>query len=116
MKKQPRILLVVLLMTLVVFVGQSRAQEMGRWIVTIQGPAEEAVIRAGGIVDHVFELIPAIAIRIPDAALPGLARNPTVVKIEPDVEVTALPKPSEPPGQAKKPPKPPPEQPEEVLP
>ena len=105
MKRQARIVLAVLLIMFVVFVGQSSAQEMGRWIVTIQGPAEQAVIRAGGIVDHVFELIPAIAIRIPDAAVPGLKRNPTVVSIEPDVVVTALPKPPSPPGQDKKPPK-----------
>jgi subtilisin family serine protease len=96
--------LALLFMMLVVLVGQSSAQDMGRYIVTIQGPAEEAVTRAGGIVDHVFELIPAIAIRIPEAALSGLVRNPTVVSIEEDIEVTALPKPDTPPGQDKKPP------------
>lgn len=103
MKTQTRILLAILFMMFGVFVGQSRAQDMERYIVTIQGPAEEAVIRAGGIVDHVFELIPAIAIRIPEAALPGLERNPLVVSIGPDVVVTALPKPDTPPGQEKKP-------------
>ena len=103
MKTQTRTLLAILFIMFVVFVGQSRAQDMERYIVTIQGPAEEAVIRAGGIVDHVFELIPAIAIRIPKAALPGLERNPLVVSIEPDVVVTALPKPDTPPGQDKKP-------------
>lgn len=108
MKTQARILLVVLLMTLVVFVGQSSAQDMGRYIVTIQGPAEQAeqaVLRAGGVVDHVFDIIPAIAIQIPAAALPGLERNPAVISIEPDVVATALPKPPSPPGQDKKPPK-----------
>ena len=119
MKRQTRIVLAVLLMMFVVLVGQSRGQEMGRWIVTIQGPAEEAVIRAGGIVDHVFELIPAIAIRIPDAALPGLARNPLVVDIEEDFEMDALDKPEGPPEQDKeKPPKvgeePPPPPPQEL--
>ncbi|MHC4172105.1 MAG: S8 family peptidase [Planctomycetota bacterium] len=104
MKTQIRILLAILFMMFVVFVGQSSAQDMDRWIVTIKGPAEQAVLRAGGIVDHVFELIPAIAIRIPEAALPGLVRNPAVVSIEPDVVVTALPKPDTPPGQDKKPP------------
>lgn len=103
MKTQTRILLAILFMMFGVFVGQSRAQDMERYIVTIQGPAEEAVIRAGGIVDHVFELIPAIAIRIPEAALPGLERNPLFVSIELDVEVLALPKPDTPPGQEKKP-------------
>ena len=105
MKRQAKIL-AVLLMMFVVLVGQSNAQEMGRWIVTIQGPAEQAVIRAGGIVDHVFDIIPAIAIRIPDAALPGLARNPLVIGIEEDFEMEALDKPPSPPGQDKeKPPK-----------
>jgi len=116
MKTQTKFL-AVLLMMFVVLVGQSSAQEMGRYIVTIQGPAEEAIIRAGGIVDHVFELIPAIAIRIPDAALPGLERNPAVVSIEPDVVVTALKPPTTPPGQDKKPPKddePPPPPPQEL--
>ncbi len=105
MKRQAKVL-AVLFMMFVVFVGQSNAQEMSRWIVTIQGPAEEAVIRAGGIVDHVFELIPAIAIRIPEAALPGLARNPLMIGFEKDFEMEALDKPDGPPGQDKeKPPK-----------
>ncbi|MHC4310791.1 MAG: hypothetical protein ACYSSN_12725 [Planctomycetota bacterium] len=99
MKTQTRILLAIMFMIFVVFVGRSKAQDMDRWIVTIKAPAEQAVLRAGGIVDHVFELVPVIAIRIPEAALPGLERNPAVVSIEPDVVVTALPKPSEPPGQ-----------------
>jgi len=98
MKIQVKVL-AVLLMILVIFVSQSNAQEMGRYIVTIQGPVEEAVIRTGGIVDHAFELIPAIAIRIPEAALPGLSRNPLILNIEEDVSVTALPKPPSPPGQ-----------------
>ena len=117
MKIQVKVL-AVLLMILVIFVSQSNAQEMGRYIVTIQGPVEEAVIRTGGIVDHAFELIPAIAIRIPEAALPGLSRNPLILNIEEDVSVTALPKPPSPPGQDKKPPddEEPPSEPSEALP
>ncbi len=116
MKTQAK-LLAALLMMFFVFVGHSNAQEMGHYIVTVKGPAEEAVTRAGGIVDHVFELIPAIAIRIPEVALPGLERNPTIVSIEPDVIVTAVPKPPSPPGQGKKPPdEEPPSEPTQVLP
>jgi len=92
MKRQAKVL-AVLLMMFVVLAGQSSAQEMGRYIVTIQGPAEQAeqaVLRAGGAVDHVFELIPAIAIQIPAAALSGLERNPLVVNIEPDAMVYAI--------------------------
>jgi hypothetical protein len=93
MKKQVKVL-VVLLMMFVVFVGQSSAQDnMGRYIVTIEGrpgPAEQAVLRAGGAVDHVFDIINAIAIRIPDAALQGFSRNPFVVIIEPDIMVYAI--------------------------
>jgi len=106
MKGQAKVL-AVLFMMFILFVGQSSAQEMGRYIVTIEGPpgsAEQAVIRAGGVVGHVYNIIPAIAIQIPAAALPGLERNPLVVSIEPDVVVTALPKPPSPPGQDKKPP------------
>jgi len=98
--------LAVFFMMLAVFVGQSSAQNMGHYIVTIEGPtgpAEQAVLQSGGKVDHVFDLIPAIAIQIPEAALPGLERNPIVVTIEPDIVVTALPKPNSPPGQDKKP-------------
>lgn len=119
MKRQARIVLAVLLVAFVVLVGQSSAQEMGRYIVTIKGPpglAEQAVLRAGGAVNHVYNIIPAIAIQIPEQALEGLKRNPNVVRIEPDALVTTLPKPDGPPGQDKKPPKPPPEEPEEVLP
>ncbi|MDT8301684.1 MAG: S8 family peptidase [Sedimentisphaerales bacterium] len=117
MKTQIKVLAVFFTM-LAVFVGQSSAQDnMGRYIVTIQGPAEEAVTRAGGIVDHVFDIIPAIAIRIPEAALPGLERNPNVVSIEPDAVVTALPKPGSPPGQdKKKPPEEPAPEPSQVIP
>lgn len=93
MKRQAKIVLAVLLMTLVVFVGQSSAQEMGRYIVTIEGPpglAEKAVIRAGGVVNHVYNIIPAIAIQIPEQALEGLKRNPNVVRIESDAMVYAI--------------------------
>lgn len=92
MKRQAKVL-AVLLMMFVVFVGQSSAQEMGRHIVTIEGPpgpAEQAVLRAGGAVDHVFDIIPAIAVRIPEQALQGFSRNPFVVNIEPDAMVYAI--------------------------
>ncbi len=92
MKTQVKVL-AVLLMMVVVFVGQTSGQEMGRYIVTIEGPAGpavDAVIRAGGIPDHVYDIIEAIAIRIPDAALPGFSRNPFVVSVEPDIMVYAI--------------------------
>ncbi|MFB0554829.1 MAG: S8 family serine peptidase [Phycisphaerae bacterium] len=92
MKTQVKVL-AVLLMIFVVLAGQSSAQEIGRYIVTIEGPpgpAEQAVLRAGGAVDHVYDIIEAIAIRIPEAALPGFSRNPFVVSIEPDIKVYAI--------------------------
>jgi len=92
MKRQAKVF-AVLLMTFVVLVGQSSAQEMGRYIVTIEGhpgPAEQAVLRAGGAVDHVYDIISAISVRIPEQALQGFSRNPFVLSIEPDAMVYAL--------------------------
>ncbi len=81
------------LLLFIFLIGEAEAGDMQRYIVTIKGPAEQAVFRAGGIVDHVFELIPAIAIRVPEPALEGLSHHPAVVSIEPDVPVQAVAKP-----------------------
>ncbi len=108
MKLQAKILVLVVALVVSALVGQSSAQPLDRYIVTIQGPAEEAVgavMHAGGNVIHVYDIIPAIAIQIPEQALAGLRRNPLVVAIEPDLVVTALGKPSKP--QPPQPPQPP---------
>jgi len=105
MKTKVRVSIALFVM-LSIFVGQGSAQPLGRYIVTIQGPAEQAeaaVVQAGGVVSHAFELIPAIAIQVPEAALQGLQRNPLFVSIEPDVVVTAFLKPDANPGKGKKP-------------
>ena len=53
--------------------------------------ADEDVIRgAGGEVRHRFHIVPAIAARMPRAALAGLERHPRVTVIEPDGEVFAI--------------------------
>jgi subtilisin family serine protease len=96
MKLQTRFLLSLLILVCPILVGPSDAQQSGRYIVTIQAPAEqaaEAVMRAGGAVIHTYETIPAVAIQIPVQALPGLMRNPLVVDIEPDAVVTTMAKP-----------------------
>ncbi len=101
MKTQSWMFLAVLCLLCVFSVGQSNAQDnWGRYIVTIEGPpgpAEQAVISSGGVVLHVYDIIPAIAISIPEPALAGLERNPKVVSIEPDVVATATKRPTPPP-------------------
>lgn len=99
MKFQTKILVSVLVLAVSICAGQSHAQQMRRYIVTIQGPAAEAadaVMRAGGGVIHVYDIIPAIAIQIPQQALAGLERNPLIVAIEPDAVATTSVKPGKP--------------------
>ncbi len=73
--------------------SNTQANGLERYIITIQGPAEQAVERAGGVVDHAFSIIPAIAVRIPAAAIPGILKNPNVISIEPDIMLHATGKP-----------------------
>lgn len=55
------------------------------------GPAEEALVRrAGGTITFTYELVPAIAASIPAGAVAALQRNPRVVRVEPDIEVSAV--------------------------
>ncbi len=93
MKAQIRILIVVLIATSLLFTSQSWAQNQntGRYIVTLRGPIGNAVQRAGGQVIHQYSIIPAIAIEVPNAALQGLARNPNILRIEPDAVAWASP-------------------------
>jgi len=52
------------------------------------GPAERALIQGvGGQVRFSYHLIPAIAASLPQAALAGLANNPRISVIEPDLTV-----------------------------
>ncbi|MDA8217675.1 MAG: S8 family serine peptidase, partial [Dehalococcoidales bacterium] len=54
------------------------------------GPDEEALVqKAGGKVKYTYHLVPAIAAAVPAAALAGLAHNPHVERVEPDVAVQA---------------------------
>lgn len=51
----------------------------------LPGPAEEALVRGvGGEVVATYTIVPAIAARLPEAAIPALSRNPAVAYIEPD--------------------------------
>lgn len=55
------------------------------------GASEEALVqRFGGTVNHTFHLVPAIAARVPERSLTGLAQHPAVTVIEPDGQVFAL--------------------------
>jgi len=55
------------------------------------GPGDEAGLRAmGGNVKHRYTIIPAIAARLPQAAIDALRGNPAITVVEPDVTVYAL--------------------------
>jgi subtilisin family serine protease len=55
------------------------------------GPAEQALVRGyGAEIKSTFAIIPGIAALIPETAMAGLARNPQVTAIVPDVKVQAL--------------------------
>jgi len=57
----------------------------------VPGPAYEAVVQGvGGRVLHSFHLVPAIAAKIPVAAVEGLGRNPNVTYVEEDAVATAI--------------------------
>ena len=56
------------------------------------GPGEAAFVRAlGGSVRHTYRIIPAIAARLPQAAIEALRNNPAVTNIDPDLPVIGLP-------------------------
>mgnify|MGYP001810120737 FL=1 len=55
------------------------------------GSEEAALVRAfGGSVSHVYQIVPAIAATVPQAALYGLSHNPRILRIDPDLTVQAL--------------------------
>lgn len=57
----------------------------------IPGPAEQALVRAhGGVIKYSYHLVPGIAASIPEAAIDGLSRNPSVTMIEDDLTIYAV--------------------------
>jgi len=49
------------------------------------GAAERALVRgAGGDIRHTYNIVPAIAASVPEAAIAGLSRNPNVTSVELD--------------------------------
>ncbi len=55
------------------------------------GPGEQALVRsAGGVISHVYHIIPAIAATLPRQAVQPLANHPAVSIIEPDAPLYAL--------------------------
>jgi subtilisin len=57
----------------------------------VPGPSERALVRSnGGVIKYSYTLVPAIAASIPEPAIEGLAHNPNVTVVEPDVEVHAI--------------------------
>ena len=55
------------------------------------GSAEQALVRrAGGSIKYVYHLVPAIAATVPETAIEHLMANPSVVRVEPDVQGHAV--------------------------
>jgi hypothetical protein len=81
MKTHVKIFLAVFFAVLPLFAVQSQAQNnsKGRYIVTVNIPGRGAVgnyVRAaGGEVIHEYNIIPAIAIEIPNTAMKGLLQG-----------------------------------------
>ncbi len=64
----------------------------GRFIVTFKGRPDHAVVQeAGGSVVYSYNIIPAMAVKGPQEFITNLAANPSVLRIEPDKKVFALP-------------------------
>jgi len=61
MKTQTNILILVVIAMVLLFAGQSQAQNLERYIVTIQGPVQDAVRAAGGQIIHEYTIIPGIS-------------------------------------------------------
>ena len=55
------------------------------------GPTEEGIVHgAGGSIKYTYNLVPAIAASVPEAAIEGLKKNPRVTRVEPDILVYAI--------------------------
>lgn len=96
MKRQARIALAVLLMTFVVFVGQSSAQEMGRYIVHTTGDsavneaARQSVEDRAGLTLKELPTRTGLVVLIPEVALEHMIKIPGVIAVEPDLVLTAV--------------------------
>jgi len=47
------------------------------------------VRRLGGQIKHTYRIVPALAASLPEPAVAALQRNPRVIAVDPDVEITA---------------------------
>ncbi|MCZ2845542.1 MAG: S8 family serine peptidase [Candidatus Bathyarchaeota archaeon] len=55
------------------------------------GPVEQAIVKgAGGKIKYTYNLIPAIAASVPEAAIEALKKNPNIINVELDSMVYAL--------------------------
>ncbi|MCK4657295.1 MAG: S8 family serine peptidase, partial [candidate division Zixibacteria bacterium] len=55
------------------------------------GPSEQALVRRhGGTIKHSYHLVRGIAASIPKPAIEGLANNPNVTEVEPDLTVFVI--------------------------
>jgi len=89
--------LVAIIMTLLlVFSGTAMASPPDRINVIIgfdrtPGPAEQALVRGyGGDIKSTYSIVPGMSASIPETAINGLLRNPKVLAIQPDIQVSAV--------------------------
>jgi subtilisin family serine protease len=50
----------------------------------------DEVRRLGGDIKHAYRIVPAVAASLPGPAVEALRRNPRVIAVDPDAEITAL--------------------------
>jgi subtilisin family serine protease len=81
---------------LLVFSGTAMASPPDRINVIIgfdrtPGPAEQALVRGyGGDIKSTYSIVPGISASIPETAIRGLLRNPKVLAVQPDIQVSAV--------------------------
>jgi len=57
----------------------------------LPGRSEEGIVRGlGGVITHIYHLVPAIAASVPEGTIQGLLNNPRVTRIELDIGVSAI--------------------------
>jgi minor extracellular protease Epr len=87
--------MLIIMLSLVTPAWAAAAPEGGfgqqRYIVVFDRQVDtDTVTKWGGQIQHSYHHIPACSITIPIEAVPGLRRNPRIISIEPDQEVTIL--------------------------
>lgn len=91
MRKQLVTLIIIFSIILSLSIPVGATTERKSVIVVFNDAPDAGLIRAhGGDIKYQYEIIPAIAVNMPVAALKGLANNPNIAYIEDDIQVHAL--------------------------